>query len=808
MEKNKFFVELCRRETVCSMKKAMLLAARSDYDPELVKVIIERKDCSFPCLWELLSKTQDILWAIKSAAKNDSFKEISYNQFLSLFVGSKKQRSRYHYDASAALKIIAERKILNKFSGEQLLSFSKEFGYEYPIISNLGRKDYWKKMSKDSAFGILKETYFNFRYNECLASIFIERKDCGLREALEILKHVDDSSDIFSSIVGRKDFELSDILSNLKNVMGDNIKEYSSNDIILRNFEQIVARPDCSLTLAYELLEIARKYGKEYGREYSVSPVMALIERRDVPFNKALALMEEIECHQDAIASFEKRTDFDLGKRIRLVKVMDRLASVIYERGEEPKFSTNDQNKIIANGDWISLPLRDALRLCQSSGVFFTPLRIISERKDWEALSLSQAIELAAERGNRKHISKLILATKNCPLDKALELAKSRKGKSGFYDAELASLIIRLKISSWEESLQILEKSDDPFWTASVLVERKDVSLRTMVDLLTNGFSDLCNVFNAASKHEDWKTIPLEEAFDFLSKFDFFQDALFTITAREDWRALPFQAANNFLNKIDWSRNPWPIIWSLTEKEDCPLELALKFVGLLDPKSDIRQAVIPVIARLDNPLEEALELAKNSCYGAFQGITLRKDWKELTLSQVYQYLQKYPDHDLINSLAERDDWKALTMEEAEKELFSEELYARLLYLGLVVRQETHSLEEVLSILEKNKYDSTISNQFIRRSDCPLELVSVVFRKSDFSATMFQAISKNERWINLSLEEACEFAKKTSLGLFSLIAGREDWKALSLAKVLRFVEKYDYNPGIIQSIFGRADWRNM
>ena len=806
MEKDKFLQELCRKEKLCSMKKAMSFAAKGGYHPELVKVIIERKDCSFPYLWDLLEKTWDIPWVIKSAVKNDSFKKIYYDQFVSLFIRSKEQGSNYHHYAGEALKILAERKILNKFSGEQLLNFSKKFTYESPVISGLGKTTYWKKMSKELAFQILKRVGGGVNYNDCLAKIFIDRQDCGFQEALEILRDSENPPYVFPSIIKRKDFKLPDILKNLNKIMENTTGSYSADDIICLNFEQIIARQDCSLTLADKLLEISRKSDREYGSEFFVSSVAALIKKNNVSFEKAFALMEEIECDKYAIASFEKREDFGIEKRIKLAKMMGRFISIIYERGDEPSFDSDDIKKIIKNGDWINFPLRDALRFCKNQLIFEAPLSIISERKDWKELSLAQAIELAVENGNQNHILGLIIKTKNCPLEKALELAKSKKGDDSLYDAQLVSLIIKLKLSSCEESLQILTKSDDPFWTVTTLVEQRNVSLRVMANLLMNGFSNLANLSFAASKHEDWKTIPLEDAFDFLSKPGFYSDPLFIITAREDWRALSFQAAYDLLNKLDWSCSPQAIVWSLTEKKDCPLDLALKFLSLLDPKSDIRKALIPVLARRDYPLEKALELAKNSYYGSFKGITLRSDWKELPLSQIYQYIERYPDHDLINSLAERADWKALSTEAAEKELLLKGYY-RNLYLGLIVRQETRPLEEAMAILEKAKYDSGVAEQFIQRSDCQLDLLSNVFKKTDLSASMFRAIGKNESWSDLSLKEAFAFAKKTSVGLFSLITDRSDWKALSLAEALSFANKYDYNNWVMESIVGRKDWKN-
>lgn len=806
MEKDKFIQELCRKEKACSMKKAMLFAAEGGYHPELVKVIVERKDCSFPDLWGLLEKTWDIPWVIKSAVKNDSFKKIYYDQFVSLFIRSKEQSSHYHHYTREALKILAERKILNKFSGEQLLNFSRKFGYESSIINSLGRTAYWKKMNKELAFRILRRIGGGAKYNDYLAKIFIDRQDCDFHEALEILRDSENPPYVFPSIINRKDFRLSDILNHLNKVMEDTTESYSADDIICLNFDQIISRRDCSLTLADKLLEISRKSDREYGSEFFVSSVAALIKKNKVSFEKAFALMEEIECDKYAIASFEKRKDFDIEKRIKVAKMMGRFISIIYERGDEPNFDSDDIRKIIKNGDWINLPLHEALRFCKNQLSFEEPLNIISERKDWKELSLSQAIELAVENGNQNHILGLIIKTKNCSLEKALELAKSKKGDNSLYDAQLVSLIIKLKLSSCEESLQILTKSDDPFWTVTTLVEQRNVSLRVMANLLMNGFSNLANLSFAASKHEDWKTIPLEAAFDFLSKPGFYSDPLFIITAREDWRALSFQAAYDLLNKIDWSRSPQAIIWSLTEKKDCPLELALKFLSLLDPKSDIRKALIPVLARKDYPLEKALELAKNSYYGSFKGITMRSDWKELPLSQVYQYIERYPDHDLINSLAERADWKALSAKEAEKELLQQGYY-RNLYLGLIVRQETRPLEEALVILETAKYNSGVAEQFIQRSDCQIDLLSIVFKKSDCSASMFWAIEKNERWVNLSLLEALDFAQKTSVGLFSFITDREDWKALSLAKALYFADKYNYNNGIMKSIVSRKDWKN-
>ncbi|MFA5644225.1 MAG: hypothetical protein WC928_01705 [Patescibacteria group bacterium] len=807
MKKNDFFVALCRREKACSIRRAMSLVEESGYDPEVVKVVIERKDCSFHYLWELLGKTEDILWVIKSAVQNDNFRKISYNQFLSLFVTAKKQRSDYSEYASEALEILAEKKFLNKFTGEELLNFSKEFGYNSSVINNLGRKDYWTKMKKDLALEILKETTIGSCCNNCLAKIFISRKDCSIQEALIILRRSSFPMDVSSAVIKRKDFKLSDVLSGLRKIFVHNVKGYSFNDIIIQNFEKIIARSDCSLNLAYELLEIVREESKEIGREYLVLAVSGLIKRNDLPFDKAFALMEEIECRRDAFASFEERRDFDIPKRIRLLGLMSSLIPIIYDRGDEPEFYDGDSKKIVEKGDWINLPLGDALRFCKNSGSFYGALEIVFEREDWKSLSLSQAIKLASETGNQNYVLERIITTKNCSLGKALELAELRRGDNSLYNYSLANVIIESGIASIDESLQILKKSDNFMSTAISIAERKDTPLRVIVDLLAETNYELINLWSIINKHDDWRIISLKDAFDFLSNPVSYLNVLSVITEREDWRKLSFQEAMDFLNKIDWSRNPWPVVWSLTEKKDCPLELALKFLGLLDPTDqNIQKALLPVVNRLDNPLENALELAKNSYFGSFKGISTRKDWKELPLSQVYYYIEKYSADALIDSLAERDDWRALTVEEAEKEFLSQNSYSRLLYLGLIVRQETISLEEALVILKKNDYNTVIAREFIQRSDCPLDLLSDVFKKSDRSALIFLAIEDNKEWKKLLLEEAFSFAEKTSSGLFFLITKREDWKAISLAKSLRFAKKYNYDKRIIEAITSREDWK--
>ncbi len=810
MDKEKFVIALCRKEKYCSIKKAMKFAEDSAYHSELVRIIIERKDCSFPYLWELLQKTGDIPWVISSATRNDSFKHISYEQFLLLFVASRKQDSNYHDYIDRALVIAAERKVINKFSGEQLLDFSRRFAYKWPVISQLGRKNYWKKMSKEAAFKILQDATVNHRHNDYLAQIFISRKDCSLQEALEILKHSKTSLYVFSAIIKRNDFKLSDILSNLKKATVNNmIGDYSPDDIIVHNFDKIIARSDCSLKLAYELLEKVRQDSYEYGFGLSVSAFAALIKRGDLSLDKAFSLMEEIECHRDAIAAFEKRADFDLKTRIRLTQMMSRLIPDIYERGDEPEFNDSDITKIISNGDWINLPLREALRLCKNWASYSIPLQIISQRKDWTELSLEQAIELAAENGNQTHILELIITEKNCPLDKALKLAKSRKGDDNLYDDELARVIIKSEISSCEESLQILEKSDNPMFTAVRVAERKDTPLLVIIELLENTNYQSFNLLDAANKHEDWKTISLDDAFNFLPKAtSYFGAALAVITEREDWRKLSFKEAINFLSKINWHLHSWRIVWSLTEKKDCPLEMARQFLGLLD-SSDIssQRATLPVVARLDNPLEDALELAKNSYYGSFAGIVMRQDWQELPLALVCQYIEKYSNLDLINSLAERDDWKKMTFEESLKQLtgFRDGCYERRLYLGLIIRNESHPLSKVLELLEAHNYDHLLASEFIKRKDCPLDLVSDVFKKTDMSAFMFRAMSDIDDWKELSLEEAFSFAKKTSSGLYDLITKRDDWKTLSLRESLKLAEKHAYSGCIIKSIANHKDW---
>jgi len=806
MEKKDFFSALCRQVKFCPLEKALLLAEKCGYEPVVVSAIIERPGCSFSRLWELLQKTSRVFPIMKSVAMSGNFRKISFVQFLSLFARAKKEGGNNPYCIYDFLEIADQRKILNKFSVEQLLDFSNKIGYLWPVINNIGRKKSWKELEFDFVFDILQQR--GGIYDSNLARIVISRKDCCFEKAMEILISSDEPSDVLSAIIGRKDFKIDRILRELEMQINKKLANHERNIVsfealIAWNAELIISRKDCSISRAYEILEITKKVDKGSFE----SAVMALIKKNNLSFNKTLDLMKLIDCTKMAIPSFEKRKDFVLERRIELIETMQASVSDIYAKRKEPDFDHFNLNKIIVNGDWVTPSLYEVLNLNKRVSYFDSPLKIISERKDWKKLSLSQAIKLAARTGNQNSVLQLIINQKKCPLEKALELAKLKNPDVDFYDSHLLQTIIEKGLPTHKESLDILAKSDDSFCTASVIVERKDtIPLDGMVNLYRNGFSNLANLSSAAAKHDDWKTISLEKVFDYLKDITY-DGPLSVIVQREDWKTLPFQTAYDYLNSIDWSRHYQIVIPSLTAKKDCPLDSALKLLNLLEHERDNRDAIMPVTQRLDYPLEDALELAKSSYYECFKGIVLRKDWQELSLTKVFEYIEKYPNHSMLDYLSEREDWRALPIEEALKKLVGLESYYRLLYLGLIVRQETYPFEKSLLIVEKYQYDHLISNQIIRRGDCSLDQASIIFKKADSSASMFKAIASRDDWNKLPLKEALDFAKKTAPGFYSLIVEREDWKALSLAKSLKFADKYDYNNWLIESIARRKDWQN-
>lgn len=790
MEKKEFFASLCRQVKACSLKRAMGLAESNGYNSNIVAAIIERSDCSLLYMWMLLEKTPHVLPIINVVVKSKNFKEVSFKQLLWLFSKIKQEGSESRFCTYDTLEIIDERKILNKFSFEELLHLSEIANYPDPVVKNIGRKKSWQELDLKAALRILDRTD-----SSSVATIVINRKDCSLERALEIFHKRRYPEENFEAIIARKDFKLDLIFAQMEKPLWGEIE-----DVIMQNVYSIISRKDCSITLAYELLERARNYDHE---SFS-GATMALIQKNNLPFAKALEFMKGIECHKEAIISFESRKDFTLEKRVELIQTMEECIPAIYESGNEPHYDTFDLERVIEKGDWLSPTLKELLIFNRRLNLC-SPLRIISERADWKILSFAEAVKLAAETGNQVRVKCLIIRDKECSLSEALTLARFDKAVEDIYDANLLSAIIHKGIASLEESLEFLKHSNDPLWTVATLVEQTVVPLEEMVKLFRDGFSNLANLCSAISKSQDWKTIPLEKAFDFLQEKYMYKEPLMVIVGREDWQALPFQTAYDLLSKINWSGYYYIVIPSLTAKPDCPLKTALELINLLDQKQDIRKALYPVTSRLDNPLEEALKLSQQAYYGSFGGIIIRQDWKDVSLDKVCQYIEQYQDHDLVVSLAERADWQTLSFKEAVERLLGLDEYYRFIYLGLIISNEKYSLEESLSIVKEHKYEHMLAHKIIRRSDCSLNLASEVFKKADFSSSMYNAMLSRDDWKNMSLFEAFEFAKNTSVGFYSVIIEREDWKALSLTKSLQFAEKSNYNDSVMISIASRKNW---
>jgi hypothetical protein len=348
--------------------------------------------------------------------------------------------------------------------------------------------------------------------------------------------------------------------------------------------------------------------------------------------------------------------------------------------------------------------------------------------------------------------------------------------------------------------LELVKKSQDPNYTVAILVEPAKISLSDMMNLHRNGFSNLCNLTSAIAKHEDWQTIDLPTAFDFLR--DTYKSPLMVLVAREDWQALPFAEAEKLLQTIDWKSHAYQVVASLTSKPDCPLKKALDLLKKLDPKQDIRTAIFPVVSRLDNPLIDALELAKRSYYGSFAGIVVRQDWKDLSLPEVLKYIEYYQDHCLVESLAEREDWLALSFEEAFSYLPNISAYSRAIYVGLIIRNEKNPLDKIIFFLGINKYEHLLAHQAIRRKDCSLDVACEIFNKSDGHYPMIEAVVKREDWPDLPLAEKFNFAKKTGFGFYSEIVKTEEWQNLSIAKSLELAKIHNYNQQLTSSITSR------
>ncbi len=788
MEKLKFFHVLCRKTKVCSMVKAMSLAEQSGYDLELVDNIFKREDCKFPQIWILLTKVSHVLPILENAVKNKHFKGISFQQFCTLFVRARKEENENSYKVYHLLRILDEQKILNKFSIAELFTFSYMVGYLRPVMDCISRKKAWKEMSFESAHELIENRGKDLRYYVELARLLVGRSDCPEEILLSTFKKSRFPEEIFEVMVMRQNLKLSFILDKQHEPEDANFDE-----MVAANSYFIIPRRDCSIKKSYEIL----KKAEEYEWETFLYATMALIEKDELSFDKAIKLMEGINCNKQAISSFEKRKDFTLARRVELVLVMNEAIPGIYKGGNEPHYDHYDLEQILKKGDWLTPSLHDALTLHNKVSWLGVSLPIISGRKDWKKLSLTKALKLAAETGNKTDVLQLIITTKKCPLPKALELAKFPKGN--LYDSYLLRTIVHEGISSCEESLDIIKKSNDPTYTIAVLVEqtKTKVPLSAMVDLSKNGFSYLGNLTSAINKHEDWTTVPLVDAFDYLPES--YMEPLQVIVARDDWQALPFVEAYDLLKTVKWQSQAYWVVPSLTKKVDCPLTSAYELLGLLDSTNDIRVAVFPVTSRLDNPLEDALELAKKTYHGSFGGIVVRQDWKDLPLVKVLEYIKQYPDSTLIESLVERVDWQALSFDAAVELLTTIDSYHRAIYLGLIIRQENKPLEQVLTFLAEHNYEHLLAHQAIRRGDCSMDLASEIFRKADFSSSMFTAVTEKEAWKNLSLKDAFDFAKKTAPGFYSSITEREDWKSLSTSKSLEFARKNDYSPWINNSI---------
>ena len=427
MEKKDFFASLCLQVKACSLKRAIGLAESNEYNPDIVAAIIERGDCSFLYLWMLLEKTPRVLPIIKTIVKSKNFKEVSFKQLLWLYNRVKQEGGESRFCTYDTLEILDERKILNKFSFEELLHFSETADYPEPLVKNIGRKKSWQELDSKSALRILDRTD-----SSSVATIVINRKDCSLERALEIFHKRRYPEETFEAIITRKDFKLDLIFAKMeKPLWGE------TEDVIMQNVYSIISRRDCSITLAYELLERARRYDHE---SFS-GATMALIQKNNLPFAKALELMKGIECHKEAIISFESRKDFTLQRRVELVDTMEECIPIIYESGNEPHYDSFDLERVVEKGDWLSPTLKELLIFNKRLNLC-SPLRIISERADWKALSFAEAVKLATETGNQVRVKCLIIRDKECSLSEALTLARFDKAVKDVYNYNLLSVII------------------------------------------------------------------------------------------------------------------------------------------------------------------------------------------------------------------------------------------------------------------------------------------------------------------------------------------------------------------------------
>lgn len=788
MEKKQFFQNVCRRTAVCSINKAKSLAKQSNYDADIVADIVSREDCSFPDMLELLTKTNSLSLPLSQAVKNKNFKKISFEQLGVLLIKASKEKSDYDYSIGQILLALDEQKILNQFSLEELLALGIEIGYSRPIIDCISRKKSWQEMSFEKAFKLLERC--NLYYHQQLAILLTLRRDCPQEKILSFLKDWRHSvCGIFEAMVANSSLSLSFILKEPKELEG--ITDMTWEELIIACSYDIIPRHDCSIAQAQEILEKTKNYD---GEVYNYA-VMALMGKSNFSFKKALKLMSEIRYSKDAVPYFEKRSDFTLERRIELIHTMSEAIPEIYMGGDEPNFDRYDLNKIIEKGDWATRPLAEALKLYNVSR-FSSSLKTISERADWKKLSLDAALKLAVENGNDSEVLQMIITSKKCSLKRALKLAEIPN--SDLYDIHFLRTIIMAGLASGQKALELVKKSQDPSYTVAILVEPAKISLSEMMNLHRNGFSNLINLTSAISKHEDWKTIDLPTAFDYLR--DNYKTPLSdVIINREDWQVLPFVEAEKLLQMIDWKSCAYQVVPSLTKKPDCPLKKAKELLKELDPKRDIRQAIFPIVSRLDNSLNDALELSQNSYYGSFEGIVVRQDWKDLPLLEVFRYIERYQKHILVGSLAERTDWLALPFEEAFSYLPKIDSYARAVYVGLIIKNENNPLDKILFFLEVNKYEHLLAHQAIRRQDCSLDIASEIFRKSDGSYSMVEAVCAREDWQNLPLEEKFNFAKKTGLGLYSPILETEDWQNLSVSKSLKIAESHDYNVFLCSAI---------
>lgn len=789
MERDTFFEVLCRKPKVCDMKKAMFLAAESNYDFEVLNAIFKREDCQFPHLWELLNKVQYITPVLKNAVKNKNFRKISFKELNSLLLRRQKEMENYRgYEVHNILSDLNKQKSLDKFSIEELFCFGEKFGYWSSITDSINRKRAWQEMDFETVHRLL--ICKGLSYHQELQDLMIRHRGCPQELVRSIFYNARSPEEIFRTIVTLQRLPLDFVLDKTHALSIKNFDEMISLSSYL-----IIARSDCSITLAQEILEKARNYHSEI---FSCAAV-ALIGKSNFSFKKALKLMREIDCTSEAISSFEKRKDFTLEKRIELSYFMNESIPEIYESGNEPHYDRSDEEEMLKVDDWKTRPLAEVLRLHHQISHFSCVLKIIAERSDWKKLSFNQAIKLAAESGNNASLLNLIIKTKRCSQAQALAIAKLPNCE--LHDARLLDTIIKEGIASPKETLELVEKSDNPQYTVAAIADYQKASLADMVSLSRSGFSNLLNLRSAISKHEDWKTIPLATAFDFLK--DQYKDPLQVIIAREDWQALPFAEAEKLLKTIKWDTQTHCIVPSLTVKSDCPLDKANELVNMLDPSRDIRKAIYPVVSRLDNPLDDALELAKRSYYGSFEGITVRSDWQTLPLVKAVEYIEKHRDHKLVESLAKREDWQALSFEEAIQLLDGKNDYCHLLYLGLVLHQSNKPLDKVLAFLKEHNYSHFLSREVTNRSDCSLDLASEIFRKTELNYNMCSSITEREDWPQLSLKDALNFAKKTGVGFYSIIVEkREDWQNLSVAKSLKLAKQHDYNPFINKSIIGK------